>query len=266
MPFIRLSDNYIDHPKFIVLSDRAFRLWHEGMAYCRKHQTDGLIPALALNGFRYAKKDAVKELSVTEAPLWETVEAFGFRVHDYLEWNDCREVEQKRQKESRDRTKRWRDGSHPAPRDPSRGASRDASPHAHVPDRSGSDHRSSEGMQGEPSVSARVLDTFRDRWKHAYGYECSLMVKPLEFMQLEQQVAKYPEAQLLRAMDAYFASPDEYVRRAKHPLPLFLRDPLRHLATDARVVPSRPRGCKHQPPCEDDAAHTKRDLAERRAS
>ncbi len=85
-------------------------------------------------------------------------------------------------------------------------------------------------------------------------------------MQLEQQVAKVGEARFLDAVQAYFATTDEYVRKAKHPLPLFLRDPLKHLAGAPKAAVTRPRGCQHQPACVDDAAHTKRDLAERRTA
>jgi hypothetical protein len=97
MPFIRLSDNYIDHPKFLALSAQAFRLWHEGMAFCRKHQTDGLIPNSALQGFRYHKSAWALELATPyqpdASPLWEKV-AIGFKVHDYLFWNLSKQEEQ----------------------------------------------------------------------------------------------------------------------------------------------------------------------------
>lgn len=82
----------------------------------------------------------------------------------------------------------------------------------------------------------RLMAAFRAHWKDTYGYECSLILKPLEFMQLEQQLVAHPESQLLAALDAYFVSADAYVRRAKHPLMLFLRDPVKHLAHDTLPV------------------------------
>ena len=111
----------------------------------------------------------------------------------------------------------------------------------------------------------RVVDAFREHWKRVYGYECSLLVKPLEFMQLEQQLKGHSEAVVMKAIDAYFSTTDTYVLGAKHPLPLFLRDPLRYLAKEARVI-KRPSGCQHQPFCADAAAHTKREIAERKVS
>lgn len=97
MSFIRLSDNYVDHPKFLALSDGAFRLWHEGMAFCRKHFTDGVIALAEAQGFRYYRATRVKELAAPYKPdahpLWETVTA-GYQVHDYLFWNFSRAEEQ----------------------------------------------------------------------------------------------------------------------------------------------------------------------------
>lgn len=110
-PWIRLDDDYIYHPKFKTLSDRAFRLWHEGMAYCRKLMTDGFIPTGALDTFSYAKKNAVEELSkplhAGSAPLWEPRDD-GYEVHDYLQWNAAKDVEVSRREASRERLRKHR--------------------------------------------------------------------------------------------------------------------------------------------------------------
>jgi len=93
-PWIRLDDDYINHPKFVALSHVAFRLWHEGMAYSRKLMTDGIITSGALKTFRYASKSAVKELTAPlypgASPLWEERDG-GFEIHDYLDWNPTRQ-------------------------------------------------------------------------------------------------------------------------------------------------------------------------------
>jgi hypothetical protein len=96
--WLRLSDDYIDHPKFTHLSDGAFRLWHEAMAFCRKYQTDGLIPMATAKAFKsFSPKRATVLLTPwTEGanPLWRQVEGFGYKVHDYLQWNLSKEQEQ----------------------------------------------------------------------------------------------------------------------------------------------------------------------------
>jgi hypothetical protein len=107
MPWIRLSDNYVDHPKFLALSAFAFRLWHEGMAFARRHQTDGIIAAVELKGFRYFRPVHVAELTTPyregASPLWETIEGVGYKIHDYLDWNPSREEENERRAESKER-------------------------------------------------------------------------------------------------------------------------------------------------------------------
>lgn len=115
MAWIRLSDDYIYHPKFTRLSHLAFRLWHEGMAYCRKLLTDGAIPRRALKDFKYATRAAVDELSTPAslgiAPLWLPTDD-GFRVHDYLDWNPSREDDQRDREGAKKRMRRYR-GSRP---------------------------------------------------------------------------------------------------------------------------------------------------------
>ncbi len=104
MSWVRLDDDYIYHPKFRALSHHAFRLWHEGMCYCRKLMTDGLIKFTALKTFTYHSPKAVQELTApcgrSEA-LWAR-DPDGYRVHDYLDWNPSHQEEA----EERDASKR----------------------------------------------------------------------------------------------------------------------------------------------------------------
>jgi len=96
--WIRLSDDYIDDEKMIALSHGAFRLWHEGLAYCRRKKTDGLIPFVAMRGFRYYARDREKELTRSAregiAPLWRLIPAMGYMVNNYLDWNLSKEEEE----------------------------------------------------------------------------------------------------------------------------------------------------------------------------
>lgn len=164
MPFIRLSDNYIDHPKFLVLSATAFRLWHEGMAFCRKHQTDGLIAMSELHGFRYFKPVRATELATPHrpgaAPLWEVLDGFGYKVHDYLDWNLSKDEEQSDRDAASARMRRLRAGKAPAPfavgsavRSGEQGGERSVD----VPERRGSSLLLSEKGSGEkPELGERA--------------------------------------------------------------------------------------------------------------
>ena len=111
MRYMRLEENAMEHPKFIAISDKAFRLWCEGCAYCQKHLTDGRIPVKALKGFRYHTPTALRELLTenvpNKGPLWHR-DGTEVVVHDYLDWNDTREKVLANRKAGKDRLDRWR--------------------------------------------------------------------------------------------------------------------------------------------------------------
>lgn len=98
-PWAKYEVDFINHPKFRALTGNAICLWLEGKNYCDHHMTDGLIPTHIVKQFRFSRRLAIEALlvscgqkseSLTYAPLWE-VHAIGYRMHDYLEHNDCRE-------------------------------------------------------------------------------------------------------------------------------------------------------------------------------
>jgi hypothetical protein len=80
------------------LADKAFRLWVWGLCYCQTHLTDGLIPGAAV-----ASQSGKAAAMLVLSRLWEAREEGGFVVHDYLDWNDSRELVTKRQAEARGR-------------------------------------------------------------------------------------------------------------------------------------------------------------------
>lgn len=112
MPWVRLDENCMEHPKFLALNANAWRLWCEGMTYCQKHLTDGFIPDAALRQFRYYSPKCRRDLTATlipgKGPLWHETES-GVHVHDYLEWNDGREHVLQARQHARVRLQRLRD-------------------------------------------------------------------------------------------------------------------------------------------------------------
>jgi len=85
MTWVRLDDQFADHPKIVGLSSNAFRLHVTGICYAAKHETDGMIPFAA--AFVITARKAMSEL--TDAGLWDREET-GFLIHDYLEYNPSR--------------------------------------------------------------------------------------------------------------------------------------------------------------------------------
>lgn len=112
-PWVRLDENAIDHPKFLALTDGAWRLWCEGQSYCQKHLTDGLINAAALKRFRYYSPSRLKNLTdvlvAGKGPVWHRLDSGDVQVHDYLDWNDSAAEVTKARTEARDRKRRFND-------------------------------------------------------------------------------------------------------------------------------------------------------------
>ena len=107
-PWGKYELDFIDHPKFQALTTNAIALWWQVKNYCDKFHTDGFIPVRVVKGFRFYGSKAVM-LLVTScgqkpnghpySPLLDTIDIGGvphYRMHDYLEHNDCREVVLKR--------------------------------------------------------------------------------------------------------------------------------------------------------------------------
>jgi 5-methylcytosine-specific restriction endonuclease McrA len=89
MPWVRIDENAMDHPKVVSLSDGAFRLWVTGLAHCQRFLTDGVITAQAMRSLR--AHTAKRRDEILASGLWDRVED-GVQVHDYLEWNDSRQT------------------------------------------------------------------------------------------------------------------------------------------------------------------------------
>lgn len=108
---MRLDDGAMGNLKILRLSNSAFRLWINGLCYCQRHLTDGLIPREALGELKAKRRDVdalTKPQVIGKAPLWGKVDGFGFQVHDFLDWNDSKEVVEKKREDARLRMQRSR--------------------------------------------------------------------------------------------------------------------------------------------------------------
>ena len=106
MGWVRLDDNFTDHPKVIALSDTAFRLFITGLCYSNRLLTDGVIPYRMVNAWVGDNPEKPSD-ELEDQNLWERVEK-GFRIRSYDEYQPTRkEVEDKRNA-SRERLRRHR--------------------------------------------------------------------------------------------------------------------------------------------------------------
>lgn len=99
-PWAKIEIGYLDHPKFQALNANAIALWHEGKQYCDRFNTDGFIPTDVAKRFRFGGKKSILMLTTAinfpkpeggrYAALWE-IHLVGYKMHDYLDHNDCRD-------------------------------------------------------------------------------------------------------------------------------------------------------------------------------
>lgn len=106
MPWVRIDENAMEHPKIAGLPDGAFRLWVVGLSYCQKYLTDGFISEVSVKGLRgYSPK---RKAELVSANLWRDSET-GIVVHDFLDWNESREHVQMARRMARERLKKHRE-------------------------------------------------------------------------------------------------------------------------------------------------------------
>ena len=109
LAWLKIDDNAPHHRKQIAAGDVACWLWLCGLAYCQRHMSDGLIPVGAIRFLGCAGwKQAIPKL--VEAGLWEDETPIGYRVHDFLKWNESRDERQEKVSQKTARQRKWRDG------------------------------------------------------------------------------------------------------------------------------------------------------------
>lgn len=103
MAWVRIHDQALTHPKFtgLVKLSQPFPLWVWGLSYCQTHLTDGVIAAGALP--REGRRAAVE---LVARGLWDLVPG-GWKVHDYLDWNDARALVNDRKASAKKRKDAW---------------------------------------------------------------------------------------------------------------------------------------------------------------
>jgi len=104
MAWVKISDDFYDHPKFAEAGPVGLALWTVGLAYANRNLTDGFIPRAAarrLLDYEHLaiETGAVGDLAtfgedidadwaigkLVDAGLWEPARG-GWQIHDYLEY------------------------------------------------------------------------------------------------------------------------------------------------------------------------------------
>lgn len=101
MPWAKLDDRLHLNPKANAVGAPALRSYIFGITYCAQNMTDGFIARSVMQAVR-ATPTIASEL--VKAHMWELADG-GYRVHDYLLYQDDREtIEANREKARRQRS------------------------------------------------------------------------------------------------------------------------------------------------------------------
>lgn len=95
MSWIKLDDQWMDHPKIIKAGRDARDIWLASITWCAKHLTDGyfpteLLPSLAVSAGVPVANCQTFATTLLEVCLWDAT-SNGYMVHDYLDYNPTKE-------------------------------------------------------------------------------------------------------------------------------------------------------------------------------
>lgn len=85
MTWVRLDDQFPDHPKVLEAGPAAAWLYICGLSYASRYLTDGFIPAVQVR--RLADMDGAEEAAerLVTVGLWAPADD-GYQIHDYLDY------------------------------------------------------------------------------------------------------------------------------------------------------------------------------------
>lgn len=91
MTWVRLADDFYDHPKLLAAGPTAGWLWVCGLAYCNRYLTDGFLPSAAVTRLADIENPHRLAARLVDIGLWESVDG-GYRVHDYRDYQPTAET------------------------------------------------------------------------------------------------------------------------------------------------------------------------------
>lgn len=111
MPWVRLDDEFAEHPKVTGVGPLAGMMQVAALCYCNRFLTDGFVPkgqvpklvsfdGYAFNGVQVTWQGVLQDLLVAE--MWSEVDG-GYLVHDYLEYQPSRDEVMRSRNASTDR-------------------------------------------------------------------------------------------------------------------------------------------------------------------
>src|SRR5262245_35323863 len=212
MAWVRIHDGAMTHPKLVNLSDKAFRLWVWGLAHSQQHLTDGLIEAHTVpNRLRRAVDDLIGRR------LWERHDV-GYKVHDYLDWNDSRDKVRDRQAGSKRRLDEWRERKSETRHGNAfetrlkRVAETQPEPNLTKPNQTKPDEEQARVLERR---AGRLREESYPAWyaKHRHGARLRLVANSVEFQDALALVRAWSDEELEKLAAIFLTTDDDWISR-----------------------------------------------------
>lgn len=100
MGYVLLDPAAPFNPKLVQAGDGGFALYISGLCYCHLHKTDGFIRLSQLSAVTLSHNRRRSAATLSRLGLWDKVEG-GWRVHDYLKYQQTKEVIEQNQQHFR---------------------------------------------------------------------------------------------------------------------------------------------------------------------
>lgn len=109
MSWIKIDDQFADHPKVLQAGPLASWLYVCGLTYSGRYLTDGWIPSAQVRKLADVDDAAMLADRLVAVGLWEPVDG-GYLIHDYHDYNPTAEKVKADRAAAAKRQAEWRDG------------------------------------------------------------------------------------------------------------------------------------------------------------
>lgn len=218
MPWVRIDENAMDHPKIAGLPDGTFRLWVQALAYCQKFLTDGHVSESAVRGLRsFSSK---RKTALIEAGLWDPEDG-GIRVHDFLDWNESREQVLASRKVARERMQKLRaNKSHCSPeRAPARSPFVPSGVGVRTSDQQLPNTEGGPGETAAPTRAGQFCEWYADTHQRLFGV--GYMGSQKDYQAALQLVGKFTDREIRDAALVWFGMDDAFATTGTRSVPKF---------------------------------------------
>ena len=113
MSWVKLDDQFTDHPKVVKAGPMAAWLFVCGLAYCGRFLTDGTIPKEQVRRLADIDDPMTHAAKLVSVGLWHET-SDGFQVNDYLEYNPAGDKVRAERSAAKERMSRHRSEELPA--------------------------------------------------------------------------------------------------------------------------------------------------------